>query len=103
MKKKIRLSTKAVLSLVLSAVLFCMPAVGFALNGNYALDVHAEDSKEQEAVSEEHTESTGQTEDNQEQESSSGSETESGTEESSENPTESGTVSGNEVQDSVCT
>lgn len=103
MKKKIRLSTKAVLSLVLSAVLFCMPAVGFALNGNYALDVHAEDSKEQEAVSEEHTESTGQTEDNQEQESSSGSETESGTEESSENPTESGTVSGNEVQEPVCT
>ena len=103
MKKKIRLSTKAVLSLVLSAVLFCMPAVGFALNGNYVLDVHAEDSKDQEAVSEEHTESTGQTEDNQEQESSSGSETESGTEESSENPTESGTVSGNEVQEPVCT
>ena len=51
--KKIKLSTKAVLSLGLSAVLFCMPAVGFALNGNYAVNVHAEDSKEQEAVSEE--------------------------------------------------
>lgn len=50
--KKIKLSTKAVLSLGLSAVLFCMPAVGFALNGNYAVNVHAEDSKEQEAVSE---------------------------------------------------
>ena len=42
--KKIKLSTKAVLSLGLSAVLFCMPAVGFALNGNYAVNVHAEDS-----------------------------------------------------------
>lgn len=101
--KKIKLSTKAVLSLVLSAVLFCMPAVGFALNGNYAVNVHAEDSKNQESVPEEHTESTGQTEDNQEQESSSGSETESGTEESSEIPTESGTVSGNEVKEPVCT
>ena len=60
--KKIKLSTKAVLSLGLSAVLFCMPAVGFALNGNYAVNVHAEDSKEQEAVSEEPAESTGQTE-----------------------------------------
>ena len=49
--KKIKLSTKAVLSLGLSAVLFCMPAVGFALNGNYAVNVHAEDSKAQEAVS----------------------------------------------------
>ena len=105
--KKIRLSTKAVLSLVLSAVLFCMPAVGFALNGNYALDVHAEDSKEQEAASEEHTESTGQTGDNREQESSSGIETENGTEESSESTTEesteSGTVSGNEAAEPVCT
>ena len=65
--KKIKLSTKAVLSLGLSAVLFCMPAVGFALNGNYAVNVHAEDSKEQEAVSEEPAESTGQTEADTEQ------------------------------------
>lgn len=57
--KKIKLSTKAVLSLGLSAVLFCMPAVGFALNGNYAVNVHAEDSKEQEAVSEEPAEAQG--------------------------------------------
>ena len=44
MKKKMKLSYKAVLSLMLSAVLFCMPAVGFAMNGNYASEVHAEDS-----------------------------------------------------------
>ena len=77
--KKIKLSTKAVLSLGLSAVLFCMPAVGFALNGNYAVNVHAEDSKEQEAVSEEPAESTGQTEADTEQSA------EGGTEESTEN------------------
>ena len=39
--KKMKLSSKAVLSLVLSAVLFCMPALGFAMNGNYAVSVHA--------------------------------------------------------------
>lgn len=42
--KKMKLSSKAVLSLVLSAVLFCMPALGFAMNGNYAVSVHAEDT-----------------------------------------------------------
>ena len=72
--KKIKLSTKAVLSLGLSAVLFCMPAVGFALNGNYAVNVHAEDSKEQEAVSEEPAESTGQTEADTEQSAEGGTE-----------------------------
>lgn len=43
--KKMKLSSKAVLSLVLSAVLFCMPALGFAMNGNYAVSVHAEDTE----------------------------------------------------------
>ena len=40
--KKMKLSAKVVLSLVLSAVLFCMPGLGFAMNGNYAVSVHAE-------------------------------------------------------------
>ena len=35
--KKMKLSAKVVLSLVLSAVLFCMPGLGFAMNGNAAL------------------------------------------------------------------
>ena len=43
--KKMKLSAKAVLSLVLSAVLFCMPGLGFAMNGNYAVSVHAEDTE----------------------------------------------------------
>lgn len=90
--EKIKLSTKAVLSLGLSAVLFCMPAVGFALNGNYAVNVHAEDSKEQEAVSEEPAESTGQTEADTEQSAEGG--TEESTENTTEESTENGTVSG---------
>ena len=99
--KKIKLSTKAVLSLALSAILFCMPAVGFALNGNYAVNVHAEDSKEQEAASEEPAESTGQTESDTEQSAEGG--TEESTENTTEESTENGTVSGNEVTEPVCT
>lgn len=86
MKKKMKLSYKAVLSLMLSAVLFCMPAVGFAMNGNYATEVHAEDSTgESEATTEGSTEL----------------ETESITESSTEPETES-TVSGNDVPEPVC-
>ena len=48
--KKMKLSSKAVLSLVLSAVLFCMPALGFAMNGNYAVSVHAEDTEPESIV-----------------------------------------------------
>ncbi len=97
MKKKKKLSVKAVLSLVLSAALFCMPAAAFSMNGNNAVEVHAEDSKEETAPGE-------QTENSQEQEIS--------TEESStgedpgnteEEDTEGGTVSGNDVPEPVCT
>ena len=87
MKKKMKLSYKAVLSLMLSAVLFCMPAVGFAMNGNYATEVHAENST---------GESGTATEGNTEQE------TETTTESSTEQETES-TVSGNDVPEPVCT
>ena len=86
MKKKMKLSYKAVLSLILSAVLFCMPAVGFAMNGNYATEVHAEDS-----TGENETATEGNTE----------QETESPTESSTEQETES-TVSGNDVPEQVC-
>ncbi len=86
MKKK-KLSYKAAVSLVLSAVLFCMPAVGFAMNENYMVDVHAEDV-EQENV----TETAG--------ESSTEQENEGMPEESS---SEDGAVSGNEVKTPECT
>ena len=54
--KKMKLSSKAVLSLVLSAVLFCMPALGFAMNGNYAVSVHAEDTEPESGSEENSTE-----------------------------------------------
>ena len=86
--KKMKLSSKAVLSLVLSAVLFCMPALGFAMNGNYAVSVHAEDT-EPESSSEEN-----RTENDTEPETESGSE---------ENSTEEHTVSGGDVKEPECT
>lgn len=88
MKKK-KLSYKAAVSLVLSAVLFCMPAVGFAMNENYMVDVHAEDT-ELENVTETETAEEGSTK----------PENEDITEESS---TGDGTVSGNETKEPECT
>ena len=97
MNKKMKLRYRAVLSLILSAVLFCMPAVAFFVNGNNAVEVHAEDSKEETAPEE-------QTENGQEQEIST---EESSTGEDSgnteEEDTEGGTVSGNDVPEPVCT
>lgn len=86
--EKMKLSSKAVLSLVLSAVLFCMPALGFAMNGNYAVSVHAEDT-EPESSSEEN-----RTENDTEPETESGSE---------ENSTEEHMVSGGDVKEPECT
>ena len=57
MKKK-TLSVKALMSLVLSAILFCMPAGAFFANRANTVEVHAEDTAEQQTES---TESTGNT------------------------------------------
>ena len=46
--KNRKLSSKAVISLILSAVLFTMPAVAFSVNGNYAISAFAEETKETE-------------------------------------------------------
>ena len=54
--KKMKLSAKVVLSLVLSAVLFCMPGLGLAMNGNYAVSVHAEDTEPESSSEENRTE-----------------------------------------------
>lgn len=96
MNKKMKLRYRAVLSLVLSAVLFCMPAVAFSMNGNNAIDVRAEES--------------GGSSTEEEKESTTEQETEGGTEKSPEDQAESGTegeaeggtVSGNDAEP-VCT
>lgn len=76
--KNRKLSSKAVISLILSAVLFTMPAVAFSVNGNYAISAFAEETKEtEESKPEESTEQTpGE------------SETDVSTEENTENSTE---------------
>ena len=61
MKKK-KLSIKALMSLVLSAILFCMPAGAFFANRANTVEVHAEDTAEQQTESTENTGSTGNTE-----------------------------------------
>ena len=60
MKKK-KLSVKALMSLVLSAILFCMPAGAFFANRANTVEVHAEDTEEQQTESTGNTESTGST------------------------------------------
>ena len=112
MNRKMKLRYRAVLSLMLSAVLFCMPAAAFSMNGNNAIDARAEDSlengseeetenatgensTEQETADQETTEqeTEGSTEGNSEEQTGSGTEGES----------EDGTVSGNEVPEPECT
>ena len=111
MNRKMKLRYRAVLSLLLSAVLFCMPAVAFSMNGNNAIDARAEDSLEN--GSEEETENaTGENSTEQEtaDQETTEQETEGSTEENSEGQTEGGTegeteggtVSGNEVPEPVC-
>lgn len=131
MNKKGKLRYKAVISLILSAVLFCMPAVAFSMNGDHAMEARAEDSAAGEtSVESENSGSTenvsaepetkGSTEETPAEsepesvaeetstepgtESSTGeSSTETGTEDGTAGETEGGTVSGNEVPEPVCT
>ena len=50
MKKKSKLRTRAILSLIVSAILFCMPAVAFTMNDNYTEEVRAEEQAEQDII-----------------------------------------------------
>lgn len=92
MKKK--LSIRAVVSIMLSAVLFCMPIGAFMANRGNVTDVHAQDVEETSESVEES--STAEGEENEEPESadstgteeSTGENTENGTEESTEESTE---------------
>ena len=92
MKKK--LSVKALVSLFLSAVLFCMPIGAFMANSGNTVDVHAEDTGTEESSeisAEESTETETATENTGEIESA------------DEGETESETVSGNEIPEPECT
>lgn len=60
MKMK-KLSVKALMSLILSAILFCMPVGAFFANRANTVEVHAEDTAEQQTESTGNTESTGST------------------------------------------
>ena len=76
--KNSKLSTKAVLSLILSALLFCMPVAAFAMNGSNTVDAHAEDAAGQEIE-------------------------ESATQDTASEEPEGGTVSGNDAKEPECT
>ena len=114
MNRKTKLRYRAVLSLMLSAALFCMPVLAFSMNGENTIDARAEETVESgtEEGTEEKTEANAEESPADQEapetegekatepatESNAGSETESGTEE-----TEGGTVSGNEVPEPECT
>ena len=89
MNRKMKLRYRAVLSLILTAVLFCIPVVAFSMNENNVIDVKAEDGGE--SSTEKETENNTK-ESTMEQETSELKETESSIEESTtEQETESGT------------
>lgn len=96
--KKMKLSHKTVLSLVLSAVLLCMPVAAFAMNEGNAISVQAEDLKQEESTSGQDVQNT----ENATEETA----TEAATTESTEGSTgeieEGGTVSGNDIAEPVC-
>lgn len=91
--KNRKLSSKAVISLILSAVLFTMPAVAFSVNGNCAISAFAEETKEtEESKPEESTEQTpGESETDVSTEENTENSTEGSTEETTEGSTEGST------------
>ena len=104
MNRKMKLRYRAVLSLMLSAALFCMPAAAFSMNGGNAIDARAEDSVESGAEAEE-TENTTEensAEETADQETSEPGTTEKETESGTEEDVPGGTVSGNDVPEPVC-
>ena len=96
--KKMKLSHKTVLSLVLSAVLLCMPVAAFAMNEGNAISVQAEDLETEETTSEQDVQDT----ENATEENATEDVTEEATEESTGETEEGGTVSGNDIAEPVC-
>ena len=97
--KKMKLSHKTVLSLVLSAVLLCMPVAAFAMNEGNAISVQAEDLETKESTSGQDVQNT----ENATEENVTEDATVESTEDSTEGSTdEGGTVSGNDIVEPVC-
>lgn len=96
--KKMKLSHKTVLSLVLSAVLLCMPVAAFAMNEGNAISVQAEDLEIEETMSEQDVQDT----ENATEENATEDVTEEATEDSTGETEEGGTVSGNDIAEPVC-
>ena len=96
--KKMKLSHKTVLSLVLSAVLLCMPVAAFAMNEGNAISVQAEDLETEETTYEQDVQDT----ENATEENATEDVTEEATEESTGETEEGGTVSGNDIAEPVC-
>ena len=89
--KNRRLSARAVVSLILSAILFCMPMGAFFANRTNTIEVHAEDAAEQKtesAAEESSAESTASGNDNKDSSGSGENHTEQSTENTTENSTE---------------
>ena len=96
--KKMKLSHKTVLSLVLSAVLLCMPVAAFAMNEGNAISVQAEDLETEETTFEQDVQDT----ENATEENATEDVTEEATEDSTGETEEGGTVSGNDIAEPVC-
>ena len=97
--KKMKLSHKTVLSLVLSAVLLCMPVAAFAMNEGNAISVQAEDLETKESTSGQDVQNT----ENATEENVTEDATVESTEDSTEGSTDEGsTVSGNDIVEPVC-
>ena len=89
--KNRKLSARAVVSLMLSAILFCMPIGAFFANRTNTIEVHAEDTAEQKtesAAEESSAESTASGNDNKDSSGSGENHTEQSTENTTENSTE---------------
>ena len=102
MKKK--LSVRAAVSLLLSALLFCMPVGAFLANSGNTVDAYAEESggTSEEGSTETETEENKETGETEAESGENEGETETESGDSGEG-TESGTVSGNEVPEPECT
>lgn len=96
--KKMKLSHKTVLSLVLSAVLLCMPVAAFAMNESNAISVQAEDLKQEETTSGQDVQNT----ENVTEENTTEAATTENAEDSTGETEEGGTVSGNDIAEPVC-